>query len=844
MPVASAHSKASAPARRSFRRSEEAERARARKAALWLLAGLLAGCAGPAPDVPEHRSPPNLNASQWDAFRRHTTWKPNPAAVDGHAPTPLRRAVTSALVGDVLVVEGDSSVVSTASNTPRGSGYGIRMDEARRDVAHITQHVIEEQGDRFDFIVVFPTFEDLYNPGLAYYASITNMDSGFGVGTLTLAQNFGSAGRLQGFINMNRPRAYTALDGLPLSHPDSAAQAIMGQEMGHRWLAFARFQQVGFNNNLPSPIMLGRDQAHWSALMHTGPADPDAPLFVSVEDGNAWRDNGNGTFTAVEVYGDPAAQNITTRARYSPLDLYLMGLMRPDEVDPFFVITNARLGNQFVPANARLTRGTTVTGTRHDVAVEDVVAALGSRVPDAAGSPKDFNVAMVVLTAPGERVGDVLDTVAQVDGFRVQWEERFHEWTRGRASVCTSLSGQCNRTTLALEDVAVEETQSPGSWAPGETLTVRASVHNLGGLPSQLASVSVTPSDARVRVLPGARNVGVLAPGMAVPVAFEVQLPADLPCGNRLGITLTLAASGAPLTTARVENAVGLATQMMADLTSTSLVAPNAQATDTATAGAWRVGTPQRTDLRNYNHPQVYVQPGDIPPGEPAGTVALMTDPGAAGMDPGSAEETDVDDGVATVDIGPLETGGLSRVTLSYWAWHTAVALDGFNARIVETAGDDLVVSVGTSAAGPFVEVDRLSDSPYAWQFRQVDVGGGVVAPAGAPLWVRLSVQDAGDEQNFVEAAVASLALGGRLPVCGVASSGSSRGSGGASGGQGGSSSTGSGVPSQGAPQPPGGGGAQLGCACASVQGAPEAWIGVTALLGMRMARQRRRGGA
>ena len=63
--------------------------------------------------------------------------------------------------------------------------------------------------------------------------------------------------------------------------------------------------------------------SHWSFFMDAG---------GSPAGGNLWTDNGDGTFTVVP--GDPAT------VKYSMIDLYLMGLASPDEVEPFGVLTN------------------------------------------------------------------------------------------------------------------------------------------------------------------------------------------------------------------------------------------------------------------------------------------------------------------------------------------------------------------------------------------------------------------------------------------------------------------------------------------------------------------------
>ena len=79
---------------------------------------------------------------------------------------------------------------------------------------------------------------------------------------------------------------------------------MLGQEVGHRWLAFLEFRD---RTGSASEALLGRDQAHWSFFF-----DSDA----SVMEGNDIEDLGGGAFrTAAAVQ------------RYSRLDQYAMGLL-------------------------------------------------------------------------------------------------------------------------------------------------------------------------------------------------------------------------------------------------------------------------------------------------------------------------------------------------------------------------------------------------------------------------------------------------------------------------------------------------------------------------------------
>ena len=134
--------------------------------------------------------------------------------------------------------------------------------------------------------------------------------------------------------------------------------SVLGQEVGHRWLAFLEFRN---HTGARSEALLGRDQAHWSFFF-----DSDA----SVMEGNDIEDLGGGSFR-------------TTAAvqRYSRLDQYAMGLVSASQVPPFFYVDNPMNVADGRQADSAPRVGVTFNGTRRDVLIDDVIAINGPRVP-------------------------------------------------------------------------------------------------------------------------------------------------------------------------------------------------------------------------------------------------------------------------------------------------------------------------------------------------------------------------------------------------------------------------------------------------------------------------------
>src|SRR5206468_7352841 len=139
-----------------------------------------------------------------------------------------------------------------------------------------------------------------------------------------------------------------------------------GHEVAHRWLAHFRFRAP---SSASSGALLGRGNVHWSFFL-----DTDA----SVMEGNQIADLGGGRFETVDF----------TR-RYSPLDLYAMGLRSPEEVPPFFYVEGADnfRPNRTYAVSTAPEAGVTFTGVKRTVRIEDVLAAMGPRVPDVGHAP-------------------------------------------------------------------------------------------------------------------------------------------------------------------------------------------------------------------------------------------------------------------------------------------------------------------------------------------------------------------------------------------------------------------------------------------------------------------------
>jgi photosystem II stability/assembly factor-like uncharacterized protein len=291
------------------------------------------------------------------------------------------------------------------------------------DIQAIGRAFYQTHPDNFDFLVAWGASSlprGVAGQALAFYAFIQNDTQGIGFRPGRFnggPEAFGSRGRIQGFLNMNRLSIYPAPPNFGLTF------SVFGQETGHRWGAFVRFR----DGMRTSDELLGRDLAHWS-LYH----DTDASVLEGVD----WRDNGDGTFSGVGI-----------TSRYSALDQYLMGLRPPGEVTDFFFIRDpspritcggdpALQGRDCDPSFG-LNR--TISGTRVTVSVNQVIEAEGPRVPAFGQAPTSFTQAFVLIVPPGMDEEEIQSDIKKLDQIRQAWEEFFTHATERRATITTRL---------------------------------------------------------------------------------------------------------------------------------------------------------------------------------------------------------------------------------------------------------------------------------------------------------------------------------------------------------------------------------------------------------------------
>ncbi len=285
----------------------------------------------------------------------------------------------------------------------------FRSDDALDAVA-VTRKFYATHKDDYQQIIAFTSRPLRGKSYFAYELTVHNTDAGIGDDQTDYSAAFGSPGRLESFVTMD----------LIFKYPDDPTRvflgtnntlSVLGQEVGHRWGAYARFK----DGDVISDELLGRALAHWSFFMDTDASDIE---------GNDIQDLGGGQF-----------KTVAATQRYSALDQYLMGLRPAAEVPPFFFVRNVT-GTILTDRGRAPEVGVTFGGTRKDVTIDDVIAAIGPRVP-APGPRPPFRQVFVYIDAGS---GDAATGIAKVDKIRAAWEPYFSQAVEGRGTVDTHLN--------------------------------------------------------------------------------------------------------------------------------------------------------------------------------------------------------------------------------------------------------------------------------------------------------------------------------------------------------------------------------------------------------------------
>jgi hypothetical protein len=628
-------------------------------------------------------------------------------------------------IGEIVVIEGDDDLVTSDGM----GGFGIISDSGQQVL--IADRFFTAYPDQFDELVIFTTFDDTGAMGAAAYEISARQDvQGLGTGRPVMddSEEWGATDHhFAAFVNMMLWSNWDTF-GVPITNPASPMYSTLGQEFAHRWLAFLHYTD---GSGADSTAMLGRDAAHWASTLQTN---------ASVMDGNQIVDNGDGSFTIVASF-----------ARYSPLDLYAMGLLPPSQVPPFFRVANPTKADGVTvidPAVPNLRRGQIILGTREDITIDQVISANGLRVPAAADSPHAFRVAFAVVTRPGERASDVTDVAAKLEESRHVWEEKFGEYSGGLGTMCTQVSAPCGAPLAQFTGGSVVEAggNHDGIVDPGESVWVTFQITNTSGadahdvVVSALGDVVNGQTDATIDLLPSVESTNV---------PFLGQVPADATCG----VPLTI--EGESTVGGNTFHGFVQVVPGISDFIAESFeheagpFSPNADRRDTATNG-WQWGEPQTYRGFGWTFQ---------PTGGHDSTNCWFT-----GLQAGHRGQLDSSLGTGTSRLWsrPFDVSHTYQPTLRYFTWYQAIDIS--NPQQLQVASDvPMLVEGSTNGGVDWAVLDTVTGAESSWLERDVPLDGKV--PLTRTLVVRFSVDN--EQPNLlVEAGIDDLSITTLAPAC------------------------------------------------------------------------------
>ena len=344
--------------------------------------------------------------------------------------------------------------------------YSQFLPDGFNDAA-MAVHFYQEFNDSFDFL-------NLVSSGSLYenrhHVVVFNNVLGTGNPSINSRNSFGASTTLQGVNRFPIDWFYGSIaeDGVAYAH-----------ETGHQWMQYLR--------SIP-------------ALM---PAVPHWPLgsLASGIMGFSIPPTGEGgsfRYNLLPVTGGYRAVTQTGPPRFLDMELYVMGLIPPEQVRPHFAFNNVDANTIF----EQIGRSQVITNATTPVTVDQIIVAHGLRSPGPPTSQKIFRVATVLATP---------DDLASPD--LMSWMHNETNWQNARFFTATGARAQ---TLMLIEDARKGRTQpavylqrvvnaasnAEGPVAPQEIVTLNGS----GIGPDVLASFALT-ADLKLPVIVGGVRV-------------------------------------------------------------------------------------------------------------------------------------------------------------------------------------------------------------------------------------------------------------------------------------------------------------------------------------------------
>ena len=364
-------------------------------------------------DVPDSERFDCLPDSFWlDQSKVHRMVVRRTRSIDNVGPGDPADPAT-AVFGEIFVIEDDGTLVADPDTPDETVDYQAIFVKFR-----------QQYGDHYDFAYIHHDVASGLNPGGGVSPTIFNDISG-------INHYKGDNVNERAGWNTTRLQSYQAVRSFQMRR--------MLHETAHRWLAYANHQEGGASStNLHEDLITsnpGQGVFHWGNWYDDDNSCMDYDYFDWIDaPGGYQQDTLSAGASSTDEFG------------YTPVDLYLMGLMESAEVAGFRYLENPQDPDG----------DGTFTAMQHNLAITNIINEHGARNPDAASSQRVFHQAYILLTRDIANVGDLTTGVVQeFDQWRSDFEQRFREATLGRAIIDTRLL-HSNYSSLYIRDNAAD----------------------------------------------------------------------------------------------------------------------------------------------------------------------------------------------------------------------------------------------------------------------------------------------------------------------------------------------------------------------------------------------------
>jgi hypothetical protein len=293
----------------------------------------------------------------------------------------------SVTLADNLILDKDHRFVNYI--LPQTEYQKFLEDQA--DFKAVTKAIYTHLDDVYDFVFILAVAQD-QPESLGYYGinhTVQNPTQGLGGNVYDNTAAYGSKGRLKSVLFM--PRTEYIKSG-PFLH-----------EIAHYWANHGFIEST-----------VGGHWGYASTGGQLGGFDELVTLENGSYQGKMEGQNGFGTFA-----------NGGNSVPYSNVELYMMGLIGPDELEPIQVAQNPKPASQFGQFTAD--GFTTLTA-------QDLIAEHGPRIPDHTQAQKEFTALAIIVSPEAlsteklEQVNTDLENFARPAQVDSSWGNTYNFW--------------------------------------------------------------------------------------------------------------------------------------------------------------------------------------------------------------------------------------------------------------------------------------------------------------------------------------------------------------------------------------------------------------------------------